>query len=422
MPALHGMFVLQFLVGLICLVTGLNLFSLKTHQAGLVLVLFSLAMLAELFPLEMSGRRVRISFTMPYVAAATIVLGSASGITLDVCATLVAGLIYPRLMRRRPSALWALFNASLAAFCTSMGALFIRYLPQITDNSDANILIKSLAFMTVYGGINFLTIAATDSYVSQKGISENVLSTLNLGARAFMAYALFAIPVTLLSHENSLILLVLTFVPLWALRTGLSYQAKMYDHYYETISSLNTMLQRAHPYTHGHLERVAQTAEMVARRLGMSHARARLVREAALLHDIGKIAVSEEILDKPAKLTEEEFAHVKNHSEWGAQILEPCAQLGDMVKWIRHHHERPDGKGYPHGLSGDEIPIESRIIAIVDAYDAMVDSPGANQTRTYRKPKTSQEAIIELENCSGTQFDGAIVAIFKEVIEGETAK
>jgi putative nucleotidyltransferase with HDIG domain len=198
----------------------------------------------------------------------------------------------------------------------------------------------------------------------------------------------------------------------------LKQKADLYEHYYETITALNLMLQRAHPYTHAHLERVAHTAEEVARKLGLSSSRARLVREAAVLHDVGKIAVDEEVLDKPTKLTREEIDHVRKHAEWGAEILSPVRQFAPLVPWILHHHERPDGQGYPSGLSRDKIPIESRIIAVVDAFDAMTDSQDGNPGRSYRLPMSVEEAIEELERNAGTQFDEQVVRAFREVVAG----
>jgi HD-GYP domain-containing protein (c-di-GMP phosphodiesterase class II) len=130
-----------------------------------------------------------------------------------------------------------------------------------------------------------------------------------------------------------------------------------------------------------------------------------------VLHDIGKIAVDESVLDKPGPLTPSERAHIQNHALWGAQILAPIQQFKDLVPWIRYHHERPDGSGYPDQLVSEQIPIESKIIAVVDAFDAMTGGD-----RSYRAPMSQAEAVFELQRCSRTQFDEAVVRAFSQVI------
>jgi HD-GYP domain-containing protein (c-di-GMP phosphodiesterase class II) len=144
------------------------------------------------------------------------------------------------------------------------------------------------------------------------------------------------------------------------------------------------------------------------------------VRQAALLHDIGKIAINEEILDAPRKLTTEEFDHVKLHAVYGGEILAEIDAMRETARWIRHHHERPDGTGYPLGLLDPEIPLESKIIAVVDAYDAMTGGMEGKDGRPFRPPMTQDEALAELERCSGAQFDAAVVAAFRQEVQGYT--
>lgn len=418
-PALQGYFVMWSLAVLAVAVTIANFTPLAKMPLSLVAILGWLALLAELFPVEVAGRRIRITFTMPYIAAAAVAIGTAEALVLDVAVTLSAGFVYPTLLGRKVSPPWTLLNAIVSALGCSLAGIVLNTATGHLSPSDMSSVIKGLLYMLVYGGVNFGVVSAVDNYVARRPLSENALSSLKVGAGALSVFTLIALPSVILATHQQLPLLVLTFVPIWALRTGLMYQAKMYNHYYETISSLNLMLQRAHPYTHGHLERVSETAEQVAKRIGLGSKRARMVREAALLHDIGKIAVSEEILDKPGKLNDEEFSHVRMHAKWGADILRPCRQFSTIVPWILHHHERPDGKGYPEGLSGNKIPVESRIIAIVDAFDAMIGGPKPGEKRTYREPMSVEQALMELERCAGTQFDAAIVEVFKEVVISE---
>jgi diguanylate cyclase (GGDEF)-like protein/putative nucleotidyltransferase with HDIG domain len=162
-----------------------------------------------------------------------------------------------------------------------------------------------------------------------------------------------------------------------------------------------------------HSETVGRYAEMMAHELGLSEQRTSRVRLAGLLHDIGKVGVPDDILQKPGKLTDEELALIRRHPELGEQILEHPS-LTDVREWVGAHHERPDGCGYPLGLGHGEIPLEARILAVADAYEAMTSD------RTYRSSMGDTAARAELERCAGTQFDGDVVAALVSVLERET--
>ncbi len=162
-----------------------------------------------------------------------------------------------------------------------------------------------------------------------------------------------------------------------------------------------------------HSETVGRYAEMMARELGLSEARTGRVRLAGLMHDIGKVGVPDCILQKPARLTDEEFAVIKRHPELGAQMLDHPS-LADVGAWVGAHHEQPDGRGYPNGLSGESIPLEARIIAVADAYEAMTSD------RAYRSSLDHVAARQELERCAGTQFDARVVQALSALLDRET--
>jgi len=163
--------------------------------------------------------------------------------------------------------------------------------------------------------------------------------------------------------------------------------------------------------TVGHSGRVEIYATAMARKLGLSFEEIRNISYAAILHDLGKIGIENKILWKPGKLTDEEYEVVKKHSRLGEHIIIPIKFLRDVARLILYHHERYDGKGYPEGLKGEEIPIGARIIAICDAYDAM------NSARPYRKALTPEQAKQELINGKGVQFDPEIVDLFLQMLD-----
>ena len=164
-----------------------------------------------------------------------------------------------------------------------------------------------------------------------------------------------------------------------------------------------------------HSETVGRYAAMMARELGFSQQRIERVRLAGMLHDVGKVGVPDSILNKPGALTEEEYQTMMRHPELGAQILEHTS-LADVGDWVGAHHERPDGRGYPRALSGELIPLEARILAVADAYEAMTSD------RAYRSSIGPAAAREELERCSGTQFDAHVVDALLTVLELEAER
>ncbi|MCU0663416.1 MAG: GAF domain-containing protein [Myxococcota bacterium] len=180
--------------------------------------------------------------------------------------------------------------------------------------------------------------------------------------------------------------------------------------YYETLRSLAHALEARDDYTRGHSERVAVLAQRIGQKLGFGERDIHTLFNAALLHDIGKIGIRDEVLLAPRRLSQEEMETIRKHPAFGNAILMPLKFLGDIRDWVRFHHERWDGTGYPDGRRGDAIPLASRIIAVADTYDAMTS------TRPYREALSGQTAITEIRKKSGLQFDPKVVDAFLTVI------
>jgi putative nucleotidyltransferase with HDIG domain len=176
--------------------------------------------------------------------------------------------------------------------------------------------------------------------------------------------------------------------------------------YLETIRSLAAAIDAKDSYTHGHSRRVTDLSVGIALQMGLARSEVDTIRHASLLHDVGKIGISEQILLKPGRLTDDEFETIKSHPHIGAGILNSIEFLKNVCEIIKHHHERFDGKGYPSGLGGSEIPLGSRIICVADSFDAITSC------RPYRKPLTFAEATDEVKRCAGSQFDPMVVEAF----------
>ncbi|MBI4788085.1 MAG: GAF domain-containing protein [Chloroflexi bacterium] len=184
----------------------------------------------------------------------------------------------------------------------------------------------------------------------------------------------------------------------------------------ETVKVITNAVEARDPYTAGHSERVTTIALETARELGWSREQIEVLEIGSLLHDIGKIGVSDAILLKPGPLTDDEWAEMKKHPVLGAKMLESISQLRQVLPYILYHQERYDGKGYPFGLAGTEIPIEGRMLAVLDTLDAMTSN------RPYRPGLTMEDAIEEIKVNRATQFDPDIVDALLRVVAGGKLK
>jgi putative nucleotidyltransferase with HDIG domain len=172
------------------------------------------------------------------------------------------------------------------------------------------------------------------------------------------------------------------------------------------LAAISQAIEARDPYTRGHSTRVSALAEIVARRLGWARTQLPALTLGGLLHDVGKLNLDDAVLRKPGPLTEREFCEIKRHPQAGAKMIRGIEQLRPALPYVLFHHERWDGRGYPSGRSREQIPVGARIVAVVDAFDAMIS------LRPYRPPLSVGTALAEIERNSGTQFDPSVVRAF----------
>jgi len=233
------------------------------------------------------------------------------------------------------------------------------------------------------------------------GFREQIVGVLYLGSKE---------PLYNFGTEEMDFLSSLADVISMAIFNGMLYQ-QMEESYLSTVTALTNAIEAKDPYTRGHTERVMGYAMRIADRLGLSSQEKDHLRFVAALHDIGKIGISREILDKPGTLGNEEWDEVKRHPNKGMDILRPIRFLNPIIPHILHHHERYEGSGYPEGLKGEQIPFYARILAVLDAFDAMTSD------RPYRNALSIESAKEELKKESGKQFDPRIVEVFLKILE-----
>lgn len=182
----------------------------------------------------------------------------------------------------------------------------------------------------------------------------------------------------------------------------------------QIVTALSGAIDAKDTYTNGHSTRVAEYSKRLAQRAGLSEQVQGDIYMMGLLHDVGKIGVPDAIINKPDKLTDEEYAIIKKHPVMGAEILQNITEFPKLATGARWHHERYDGKGYPDGISGEDIPLEARIIAVADSYDAM------SSKRSYRNALPQAQVRSEVEKGKGTQFDPVFAQLMLEMIDEDT--
>lgn len=301
-----------------------------------------------------------------------------------------------------------IFNVSQSIIVTSiMGLVYIATGGKVGGFS----LLQTILVMLIGTVLNSIIISGLISslekqkfintwYSNIKGTFPSAIAVGSIGiiiALAFIGYGYWAV--------------ILFFGPLLLARYSFKLYMETRTLYLSTIQAFNSVMEAKDTYTFGHASRVEKYAVELAEAWELSFDKIQGIRDAAILHDIGKIGINDNILNKITKLTEAEYNEIKKHPTIGAEIIGKVNFLSSTSEIVKHHHERYDGKGYPDGLAGDEIPIEACILAIADSYDAMTTD------RPYRIALTKEEALEEIKKNVGTQFHPEFAKTFCGILE-----
>ncbi|HEU5160650.1 MAG TPA: HD-GYP domain-containing protein [Streptosporangiaceae bacterium] len=255
--------------------------------------------------------------------------------------------------------------------------------------------------LVLMGCILVLSGHATAGDLRWRAVGQLTVSCLGFGMVGLLIAGLWKVPYSA----------VLAVLPLFITRWAFAQTRAQQEAYEATIATLCQAVETKDFYTRGHSERVSRGSVMIAQEIGMRPERVKAIRYAGMLHDVGKLGVPTKVLQKPGGLTEEELAAIQLHPMRGLEIVREIGFLDEALAGIMHHHEKMDGRGYPMGLAGDEIPVFARIIAVADAFDCMTSD------RSYRGRRALEEAIAELRRSSGGHFDPDVVDAFLRALE-----
>jgi HD domain len=336
---------------------------------------------------------------------AAVVLAGPVGAALVACCTLLS-------LRRGPSPMQRLFNTGMYALSAYLaGEVFLLFGGRVGTPGPSSFpgLIGPYAAATVaHVAVNFALLQGVFWLAGESraaaGLNLRLLVTdVGYGALGVLIAALWEVlgPFTP----------VLVLIPLLVARWAVAQFAAQQRAYEATVSALCQAVETKDFYTRGHSERVSRGSVMIAREIEMHTARVEAIRFAGMLHDVGKLGVPTSVLQKSGKLTDDEYAAIQLHPMRGLDIVRDIGFLDEALAGIMHHHERIDGRGYPMGLAGDEIPEFARVLSVADAFDAMTSN------RSYRGARPVTEAVAELRKCAGQQFDPAFVDAFVAAIE-----
>jgi len=370
-----------------------------------ILFFIVISVMAEFIPVSLpAGGEITIAFPIDFVVI--LVYGPALAMIVAVFS------IIWEFFKKKESWYKTLFNASQYSLATGLAGIVYMYAGgSIGGPNFFRYIIPATLCALAYCVINSFLVTIVISLDSEMSITKVYRINIKEVLPSYLAEAPLGFIMAVIYIEVGILGILLFFFPLLLARRSFELYTRMRKMYLDTIRTLAAAIDAKDPYTHGHSDRVSKMVVQLAKKLDFFDTEIEYIEYAAILHDIGKIGIEDRILGKKDKLTEKEYERIKEHPVIGANIIESIEFLKKCSKTVLHHHEHYNGKGYPDGLKGEEIPKFSRLLAIVDSYDAM------NSDRPYRKRLSQKDILEELKKESGKQFDPEMVEAFISLLE-----
>lgn len=343
--------------------------------------------------------------------AAVIVLGTYKAVFVVIIATLIVEIIFSKKAWYK-----VLFNAGqygLSLFASGFLFYLLKQSPQNVPVDIIEDLPAILTFISTYFLLNTFFISAVISLTEGSRFSNIFMGAFKIIIGNFYALVPISLAAALLyRHDRPYIVLIMA-PPLFMADMVMRKYYTLSSEAQETLRVLAGALDEKDRYTASHSAHVAEYAVKIAVKLSLNPEEANEIEMAGQVHDLGKVAIPDSILNKNAELTEEEYNKIKEHPVTAYNLLKNLKPYKKCAEYVLHHHERVDGNGYPDGLDGPGIPLGARILSVADSYDAMTTD------RPYRKALSQSSAVCEMVSCSGTQFDPEVVNAFIEVLKND---
>lgn len=379
---------------------------LSQEEAWGIVFFTVLALIAEAMPIPLprGGGTVSVSFVLIYCAL--LLYGPEGAAVVAAFGTLS----FSELRGRVPLRAMLFNRAQLAISATASGFVFMALGGKPGAVHIPGDLLALLLAGTAYGIVNMSVTVFYLAFWKRVFPWSMWLANFRWLTPMYFIFMPIGVLIALVYLDSGWPGVLLFFFPLLVARYSLQRYLDMREVYRSTIRALTAALDAKDPHTYGHSERVARWAVAIGRKLNLPDEQLDLLEYVGMLHDIGKIGIDDAILNKPGVFTAEEYDSMKRHPVIGAEIIQGIHMLGRGAEWVRHHHERYDGTGFPYGLAGEEIPLGARIIAVADAFDAMTSE------RPYRKSFGLEESRRELKTWAGRQFDSRVVDVMLDLI------
>ncbi|MER6813250.1 HD-GYP domain-containing protein [Spirillospora sp. NPDC000708] len=372
-----------------------------------------LAVLALLFlicdsaPARLNVERARVSLSFAASLAGVVLLGPAGAALLGLSALVTGQRFFAPEKRAFNGAQFA-----LSGFCA--GTVFDllggdRFHPEQSRWVE-NVIGPFLGALVTFVLVNLLLMAGV-LLLSRQAAPRELLHESGQLAVGCLGYGMVGLLIAGLWPRIGAFAAVLVLLPLFIARWAMDQAYAQQQAHAATLAALCQAVETKDYYTRAHSERVSRGSVMIAQEIGMRADRVEAIRYAGMLHDVGKLGVPTKVLQKSGSLTEEEFAAIQLHPMRGLEIVREIGFLDEALAGIMHHHEKVNGRGYPMGLAGDEIPEFARVISVADAFDSMTS------TRSYRAARTVAEAVAELRRGMGDHFDPVMVEAFLRALD-----